>query len=46
MFTSASSGPLLTFCFGIMAFMFWPIRKSMRKVRWASSPVSPPFRSQ
>ena len=35
MFTSASSGPLLTFCFGIMAFMFWPIRESMRKVRWA-----------
>jgi hypothetical protein len=35
MFTSASSGPLLTFCFGILAFMFWPIRKSMRKVRWA-----------
>lgn len=35
MLTSASSGPLLTFCFGILAFMFWPIRKSMRKVRWA-----------
>jgi hypothetical protein len=35
MLTSASSGPLLTFCLGILAFMFWPLRKSMRKIRWA-----------
>jgi hypothetical protein len=35
MFTSASSGPLLTFMMGLMAFAFWPLRKSMRKVRWA-----------
>jgi hypothetical protein len=35
MFTSASSGPLLTFCLGILALTLWPIRTSMRKVRWA-----------
>ncbi len=35
MLTSASSGPLITFCLGILAFMFWPLRKSMRKIRWA-----------
>jgi hypothetical protein len=35
MLTSASSGPLITFCLGILAFLFWPLRKSMRKIRWA-----------
>ncbi len=32
--TSASSTPLLTSVAAIVAIMFWPLRKSMRAVRW------------
>lgn len=31
---SHSSGPLMAFSFGIMAWMFWPLRKRMRTIRW------------
>jgi hypothetical protein len=34
MITSASSGPLLTFMLGILALSLWPLRASMRKIRW------------
>ena len=32
---TASSTPLLSYVAGIVAIMFWPIRKNMRVVRWA-----------
>lgn len=32
---SASSGPLLSFCGGIVALGLWPWRKNMRLIRWA-----------
>lgn len=34
MVTSASSGPLMAYIFGIVGLLMWPIRKSMRAVRW------------
>lgn len=35
MFTSSSSGPLLTFLLGAFALALWPLRTKMRPVRWA-----------
>ena len=32
--TSASSGPLLAFCFGLLALATWKYRNRMRAVRW------------
>ncbi len=32
--TSASSGPLGACAFGILALCMWPLRRSMRKIRW------------
>ena len=32
--TSASSGPLAACAFGILALCMWPLRRSMRKIRW------------
>ncbi len=32
--TSASSGPIMTMLFGVIALSFWPLRRYMRVVRW------------
>lgn len=32
--TSASAGPLMAYLAGIAALLMWPLRKSMRAVRW------------
>jgi len=34
MITSASSGPLIAYIFGIVGLLMWPFRRSMRAVRW------------
>jgi hypothetical protein len=33
--TGGSSGPIIACAFGVLGFCFWPIRKSMRVVRWS-----------
>jgi hypothetical protein len=31
---SASSGPVMAACYGLLSFCFWPIRYHMRAIRW------------
>jgi hypothetical protein len=33
-YTSNSSGPLMAYLSGLVALVFWPLRKDMRRVRW------------
>lgn len=32
--TSSSSGPATSYILGLIAFLFWPLRRNMRTVRW------------
>jgi hypothetical protein len=34
-FTSASSGPILSYLAGIIGLLFWPLRRHMRLIRWS-----------
>lgn len=34
-FSSASSGPLMSFIIGVISLLLWPYRKHMREIRWS-----------
>jgi hypothetical protein len=33
-YTSNSSGPLMAYASGLVGFLFWPLRRDMKRVRW------------